>query len=138
MPKCNNDESRSYKGDEPSPKGLGYCAHAEPEGSQKKGKDGNMWEVKKVSSGSKRWIKIAEATRKTTEIKGDKYLVHSNYSRPFMVVVNSKNIKIYKSIDRIPGDYSKLVKEYKNTRKVFIGKSSVTSKMAKTIVASDS
>ena len=62
MPKCKNDESKSYKGDEPSPKGLGYCAHAEKEGSEKKGKDGNMWEVKMVSSGSKRWVKVKEIT----------------------------------------------------------------------------
>ena len=25
MPKCKNDNSKSYKGTEPSPKGLGYC-----------------------------------------------------------------------------------------------------------------
>ena len=29
MPKCKNDPIRSYIGNEPSPKGLGYCAHAE-------------------------------------------------------------------------------------------------------------
>ena len=29
MPKCKNDPNRNYKGDEPSPKGLGFCAHAE-------------------------------------------------------------------------------------------------------------
>ena len=29
MPKCINDKKKSYKGDEPSPKGLGYCASAE-------------------------------------------------------------------------------------------------------------
>ena len=62
MPKCKNDESRNYKGDEPSPKGLGFCAHAEKEGSEKKGKDGNIWEVKIVSSGSKRWVKVKEIT----------------------------------------------------------------------------
>ncbi len=26
MPKCLNDPKKSYKGTEPSPKGLGYCA----------------------------------------------------------------------------------------------------------------
>ena len=124
MPKCKNDESRNYKGDEPSPKGLGYCAHAEPEGSQKKGKDGNMWEVKTVSSGSKRWMKI-------NKITGDKYLVHHNYSRPFMVVINGNNVKIYKPVDQMSDDYSKLVKEYKKTQKVFVGKSSVKSETAK-------
>ena len=32
---------------EPSPKGLGYCAHGMKEGDKKKGKDGNMWIIKK-------------------------------------------------------------------------------------------
>ena len=36
MPKCKNDPTKSYKGDEPSPKGLGYCAHAEKVGIIKK------------------------------------------------------------------------------------------------------
>ena len=57
MPKCINDPSKTYKGDEPSPKGLGYCAHAEKEDKIMKGKDGNNWIVKKVKNGSKRWIK---------------------------------------------------------------------------------
>jgi hypothetical protein len=47
MPKCINDVNKSYTGDEPSPKGLGYCAHAEKIGTIKKGKDGNMWIIKK-------------------------------------------------------------------------------------------
>ena len=46
MPKCKNDDNKNYNGDEPSPKGLGYCANAEydrtvSEGALKKGKDGN-------------------------------------------------------------------------------------------------
>lgn len=28
--KCKNDSTRTYKGTEPSPKGRGVCAHAEP------------------------------------------------------------------------------------------------------------
>ena len=31
MNKCKNDLTRSYKGTEPSPKGLGWCAHCEKE-----------------------------------------------------------------------------------------------------------
>ena len=58
MPKCKNDPKRSYKGTEPSPKGIGYCAHAEKSGSKKKGKDGNMWIIKEVK-GSKRWFKYS-------------------------------------------------------------------------------
>ena len=38
MPKCKNDSGRSYNGTEPSPKGLGYCAHASRVGLKKKGK----------------------------------------------------------------------------------------------------
>ena len=43
MPYCKNDHKKSYKGDEPSPKGLGYCAHSENIGTIKNGKDGNKW-----------------------------------------------------------------------------------------------
>jgi len=51
MPQCKNDITRHYIGNEPSPKGLGYCAHAEKIGSVRKGKDGNEWINK-----SGRWI----------------------------------------------------------------------------------
>lgn len=57
MPKCKNDPKRSYTGKEPSPKGLGYCAHAEKAGTTKKGKDGNMWTIMKTKTGSQRWVK---------------------------------------------------------------------------------
>ena len=56
MPTCKNDPSKKYKGNEPSPKGLGWCAHGEKEGKVRKGKDGNRWIVKKVKNGSKRWV----------------------------------------------------------------------------------
>ena len=52
MPNCKNNLKKTYKGDEPSPKGLGFCASAEKEGVEMKGKDGNMW-VKKNG----KWIK---------------------------------------------------------------------------------
>ena len=38
MPPCKNDKSRTYKGTEPSPKGIGYCAHTETINSKKKEK----------------------------------------------------------------------------------------------------
>lgn len=56
MLKCKNDSNRTYKGTESSPKGLGYCAHALKIKTVKRGKDGNLWIVKKMSSGIKRWI----------------------------------------------------------------------------------
>ncbi len=44
MPYCRNDPSATYKGSEPSPKGLGWCAHAmKAEGMRKRGSDGKMW-----------------------------------------------------------------------------------------------
>lgn len=52
MPNCKNNSKKTYKGDEPSPKGLGFCASAEKEGTEMKGKDGNMW-IKKNG----KWIK---------------------------------------------------------------------------------
>ena len=65
MPKCKNDPKRTYKGTEPSPKGLGYCAHSEKVGTKKKGKDGNQWIIKQVKT-SKRWMKI-KSIRKTSK-----------------------------------------------------------------------
>ena len=59
MPKCKNDKNRTYKGTEPSPKGLGICAHAEKIGFKLKGNDGNTWIVKQISFGFKRWIKYS-------------------------------------------------------------------------------
>ena len=37
MPKCKNADTGTYKGTEPSPKGLGYCARGEKVGKKEKG-----------------------------------------------------------------------------------------------------
>ena len=58
MPKCINDKTKSYKGDEPSPKGLGFCASAEESGKIMTGKDNKKYIVKEISNGQKRWYKI--------------------------------------------------------------------------------
>ena len=50
-------DSKKISGKEPSPKGLGKCAHCIPLNVVLKGKDGNMWENKKYSKG-KRWVRI--------------------------------------------------------------------------------
>ena len=68
MPKCKNDPTRTYKGDEPSPKGLGYCAHTEKLNSIKKGKDGNKWVVSKNKNGTKRWIKVNTSKKDSFKI----------------------------------------------------------------------
>ena len=68
MPKCKNSNTGTYKGTEPSPKGLGYCARGEKVGKKKKGRDGNMWEVKETKKGTARWVKITK-TEKSTKKK---------------------------------------------------------------------
>ena len=68
MPKCKNDPKRSYKGTEPSPKGLGYCAHSEKVGEIKKGRDNNLWIVKEYKK-SKKWIKYKGAGKRKDKTK---------------------------------------------------------------------
>ena len=61
-----------HKGDEPSPKGLGFCAHCTPLNVTMKGKDGNLWETKKYKKGV-RWVKV-----KPTDPKYIKWLMEKN------------------------------------------------------------
>jgi len=56
MPKCKNDKTRNYIGDEPSPKGLGICAHAEKVGTIKEGLNKKLWIVIEQSNSIKKWI----------------------------------------------------------------------------------
>lgn len=56
MPKCINDVTKSYRGDEPSPKGYGYSAGNLEPGYKLKGTDGNIWCVNKTIKGN-RWFK---------------------------------------------------------------------------------
>ena len=51
MPFCKNDQKKKYKGDEPSPKGIGYCAHSEKVGVIREGLDKNKWKVEMTSKG---------------------------------------------------------------------------------------
>ena len=159
MPVCKNNPKRKYKGTEPSPKGLGWCASGEKIGKKRKGKDGNMWIIKKVSNGSKRWMKDSKTKTKTkteTETKNDlykkikeetkgykSYFTHNNGARPYLVYVskNKKEVKIYKPKNNIKNSnwssndkknkwmYVKLVGKYKPTR-IFIGKDNGTSEMS--------
>ena len=56
--KCHNDPKKYYKGDEPSPKGRGYCASTEVVGKRMIGNDGKKWIVAKVKNG-KRWMRVS-------------------------------------------------------------------------------
>ena len=68
MPTCKNDCKRYYRGDEPSPKGLGYCAHAEKINQRRKGRDGKFWVVKaiKLKTGKRirRWTRVKKVVTK--------------------------------------------------------------------------
>ncbi len=125
MPICKKDPKSSYKGDEPSPKGLGYCAHSEKIGTKMKGRDGNMWIVKETSSKSKRWVIMNHK-------KGKKYHIIHNGSLPYEVIIDGKNVSIYKRErydGRKHGDYEKydklpydiLVTRLK-AKKIYLGK----------------
>jgi hypothetical protein len=162
MPSCKNDSKRKYKGSEPSPKGYGYCAHAEQVGAVKKGTDGNKWIVARVSNGSQRWMKKNGKSKSKSKIKSKSkskskgnsnskkhnmsinkhkskrnnktvkgnYITQYNGGYPYLVNIMSNNVKI--SVigpdflwedDPKPNDYTKLIKEYKNVKQIFIGKS---------------
>jgi hypothetical protein len=99
MPKCINDASSSFKGTEPSPKGLGYCAHAEKVGSKMKGKNGKMWIIQLVAGKTKRWVPYKDSTNASTsaELKGCKlYFTHDNGGNPFMTCIQSGKVTVYK------------------------------------------
>jgi len=55
MSKCINDPTKKFTGKEKNPKGRGFCASAEEDGTIMIGKDGNYYEVKTIKNG-KKWI----------------------------------------------------------------------------------
>lgn len=112
MPKCKNDAERNYKGTEPSPKGLGYCAHAEKLGSKRQGLDGKKWVVKQTKNGVRRWVK--EKINPPTVVKYEKK--DGNYIYMITGLESDKDGYIYKNISfnefekketKIPKGYKK-------------------------------
>ena len=71
MPPCSNDPTRTYAGTEPSPKGLGHCAHAEDEGAIRQGRDGQAWVVRKNKRGSLSWVHHDTLSDKLSAQLGD-------------------------------------------------------------------
>ena len=107
-----------------------------PVGTKMKGNDGNLWIIVKTKNNIKRWKLIKDASSKksskskTLKVSGKVYYTHHNGSRPYKVVVNKDKVTIFRLgddvdvfADRNPNDYTVLVKEYSNVKKVFIGKS---------------
>lgn len=68
--RCKNDPAASFSGTEPSPKGLGYCAHAERPGKVRKGLDGRTWVAVADKSGRVSW-RVRAPVRPDADRKGD-------------------------------------------------------------------
>ena len=98
MPVCKNDPSKKYKGNEPSPKGFGYCAHAEKVFTIKEGTDNEKWIVIDDKNKTKKWIKLKIPKKfiddinknfpKKIKLKGDK----DNYYIKLWETSNKKKI----------------------------------------------
>jgi hypothetical protein len=71
MPVCKNDSTKKYSGTEPSPKGLGFCAHAQDLGSKKTGLDKKQYIVDHDKNGRKYW-KILSSEKKVAKKAIDK------------------------------------------------------------------
>ena len=111
---CKNDKKKKYKGTEPSPKGLGYCAHGEKEGKKRKGRDGNKWVIKKVSNGSLRWFKV-------NNIEKIKKQLDNKIYKWWLKLATGEFIIIYKN---------KKYKNIKSNKKTYIAKSKdITNKL---------
>ena len=125
MPPCKNDPKRKYKGDEPSPKGLGWCAHGEKEGEVRNGLDGNKWIVKKVSSGSLRWVKDSG----TGVNKGSKKIKQTSIVKSELYDYKNFGIYNHKKKETLVGIYNPKEKllypwvkynKFSNTKKIMV------------------
>ena len=93
MPFCKNDKSRTYTGNEPSPKGNGYCAHAEKLFSIKNGQDGYDWIVKETKSGVKKWERLVIPKLFVAKFK--------KLSKTVKLKKNSIWLKNFKDLDKV-------------------------------------
>jgi hypothetical protein len=90
MPLCKNDPKKTYKGNEPSPKGLGYCAHNENIDVIKKGTDGNKWIIAVTKKGIKQWIKY-KIIAKTDNSKFNKEENNRNKKQSLIKIYTEKD-----------------------------------------------
>jgi len=116
MPICKNDPKRKYKGDEPSPKGLGWCAHGEKEGKTRKGQDGNKWIVKEIKNGSLRWVKDS-INKKKSYVKKTSSLVKQKSIKKSEPVNKVKSVKKTTSLKINNKWFRELSASQKNTYK---------------------
>ena len=93
--KCKNDSTKSYKGDEPSPKGLGYSASAEDVDCEMVGKDGNLWVVSQTKT-CKRWVKQTDKSKPKAKSKNIDFddLYGDCYTTAFIPGVDEDEIEV--------------------------------------------
>ena len=89
MPICKNNSKKKYTGLEPSPKGLGYCASGEKEGTIMKGNDGNQWFI---SNG--KWIKKDNTENIKKELDKKLYNWWSSLSKGNIIVMRLTEPKL--------------------------------------------
>lgn len=138
---CRNDARGRYTGDEPSPKGFGWCARAERIGSTRRGKDGRMWTVIATAK-SRRWSPLSTTTtspktavreppRSTTRGRGRVLrLTHDNGGTPFAVFASGLDVAVYTAPASgegrvVASEYTKLVKRFAAVEKPMLGRGSV-------------
>ena len=109
MPKWKNTTKGTYKGTEPSPKGLGYCAKGEKTTKKKRGLDGNMWIIGETKNGVKRWIKYI---KKSKNISGTKKIINEIPLKYHKTVSTEKNTSISRSLKQMS---TIEIKKYLNT-----------------------
>ena len=125
--KCLNDASKTYTGNEPSPKGRGFCAHAERVGTVMKGTDNSMWKVQLIKNKTKRWIRVKSITKKkkneekrTVKIqlkhelkeKTDKYL-------KLKKEITIKMTDLKNTLNQLEKDKKSLKKNYEKKKKYY-------------------
>ena len=117
---CPTNLKKKYKGNEPSPKGLGYCAGCMKKiGIIKRGKDGNNWITDKRKSGELYWKKYNQKINKKNTKIGINQLKTIVKLKPFLIYESNDFQNMYtrnKEIDkilenRLKNDYIKVAKD---------------------------
>jgi hypothetical protein len=112
---CINSSENKYKGNEPSPKGLGFCASGEYIGVAKTGNDGKKWKVVSTKNNINRWVRD-----KHNIVQGKIYMTSGNAGG--YAVNNSVPLSI------VDVNTDRTVKRITHPEKVFIARGDVTKK----------
>jgi hypothetical protein len=109
-----------YTGKEPSPKGLGYCAHLRAAGTRMRGLDGNMWIIKVDKNGRRSWKKsttVTFAPRKQISKRPTKKRsppIIYNIKRAHSMKEATDALKALQKIMRDDDEYQEMMDRYMN------------------------